>query len=414
MLSETKHLTLKLKSGNPKLKIGFTLLELLLVIAIIAVLAGLVLYALNPAQRLNDATEVQQLSKTNDIEKAINAYVVEHAGVFPFTTTNLTQTAYTICAQGQTLNCGINLDTLVTTGYMSSIPTNAGASGNNTGFMLKYTPSVVKVGTSTITCPIGYIGVPGNPLYQTEDFCVMKYEAKNVSSVATSQAALTPWVSITQTAAITACSNLGSNYHLITNNEWMTIARNIEQVASNWTTNTVGTEAVYSGHNDNVPPNSLAANADDAQGYDGTGQTTPANQRRTHTLSNGQVIWDLAGNVWEWNSNVISCAAAACTSAEMPYDVSPAEEWVEFTNLVSYGQLSYDLIRPSNVTWNATQGFGRIYTDANAAAPSGNVHAFLRGGYWYNTSSAGALALYLDLAPADAGTGIGFRCAASL
>ena len=24
--------------------------------------------------------------------------------------------------------------------------------------------------------------------------------------------------------------------------------------------------------------------------------------KRTHTLSNGEVIWDMAGNVWEWTS----------------------------------------------------------------------------------------------------------------
>jgi formylglycine-generating enzyme required for sulfatase activity len=291
---------------------------------------------------------------------------------------------------------------------------NDAASGNASGYMLKFTSKGVKIGTAKLNCPTGYITVPGNPIYQTEDFCVMKYEAKNVSSVATSEALGTPWVSVTQTAAITACSSLGSNYHLITNNEWLTIVRNIEQVASNWTSGIVGTGAVYSGHNDSIPGNALAANADDNQGYDGTGETAPANQRRTHILSNGESIWDLAGNVWEWNSNVISCAAANCTSAEMPYDASPASEWVEFTNLTGHGQLSYDLIRPSNATWNATQGFGRIYTDVNAANPSGNVHGFIRGGVWIITSSAGVFALSLAHSPSDSNAFTGFRCAVNL
>ena len=29
-------------------------------------------------------------------------------------------------------------------------------------------------------------------------------------------------------------------------------------------------------------------------------------QKRTHTLSNGEVIWDMAGNVWEWTSDVMA------------------------------------------------------------------------------------------------------------
>ncbi|MBP9758784.1 SUMF1/EgtB/PvdO family nonheme iron enzyme, partial [Candidatus Dojkabacteria bacterium] len=276
------------------------------------------------------------------------------------------------------------------------------------------TDKVIKIGPKKIACPTGYVGVPGNPLYQTEDFCVMKYEAKDISGVATSQAAGLLWVNVSQTAAMTACSNLGAKYHLITNREWMTIARNLEQVPSNWTSGTVGTGAVYSGHTDSVPFYALVANTDDNQGYEGTGQTAPANQRRTHDLSNGEVVWDLAGNLWEWNSDLISCAGAVCNSLEMPYDATPAEEWVEFTNLVSYGKLSYDLIRPSDVTWNATHGFGRIYTDANEATPSGYDHPFFRGGAWAGATDAGVLALRLSHASTFATTGLGFRCTVSL
>jgi len=31
-------------------------------------------------------------------------------------------------------------------------------------------------------------------------------------------------------------------------------------------------------------------------------------QRRTFTLSNGTVIWDISGNVWEWTNNIQTTA----------------------------------------------------------------------------------------------------------
>ena len=152
----------------------------------------------------------------------------------------------------------------------------------------------------------------------------MKYEAKNVGGVATSQPTLSPWVSISQTSAITACSALGSSYHLQTNNEWMTIARNAEAQAGNWTLGSVGLGYLFAGHNDNAPAAAKAASSTDTGNnrcaYTDTAGTTEnptscptntanntsgtaGNQVRTLTLSNGAVIWDIPGNVWEWTAS---------------------------------------------------------------------------------------------------------------
>jgi hypothetical protein len=43
-----------------------------------------------------------------------------------------------------------------------------------------------------------------------------------------------PIADITQPQAISACNSIWASVHLITNDEWMTIARNIEQQATNW------------------------------------------------------------------------------------------------------------------------------------------------------------------------------------
>src|SRR5665648_508893 len=155
------------------------------------------------------------------------------------------------------------------------------------------------------TCPTGFIVVPGSSTYGTSDFCVMKYEAKNVSGVATSQATGTPWVSITQTTSLSTATAACSGCHLITEAEWMTLAQNVLSVASNWSSGSVGSGYIYSGHNDNSPANSLAADSNDNNGYSGTGNSSPSNQRRTLTLTNGEVIWDMAGNVDEWTSGTI-------------------------------------------------------------------------------------------------------------
>ncbi|MDD3006938.1 MAG: SUMF1/EgtB/PvdO family nonheme iron enzyme [Candidatus Pacebacteria bacterium] len=258
-------------------------------------------------------------------------------------------------------------------------------------------------GTVTISsvCPTGYILVPGDATYGTSDFCVMQYEAKNDgSSNAISQANTTPWVSITQTAAITECSDSGG--HLITNNEWMTIARNVEAQPANWTGGAVGSEMLKRG-NVGIPDD---GSYDGSDPEFGTGRDTKAQL----VLSNGETIWDLSGNVWEWTNDVISCAGAACTVAEMPFDSTPASEWIEFTAINTYGQLSYDKIRPSNSAWNSNYGSGRLYTDADAASPSGNVHAFVRGGYWGSGADAGAFTLNLSNAAGNSSTYVGFRC----
>lgn len=254
---------------------------------------------------------------------------------------------------------------------------------------------------SASTCASGYILVPGNPAYGTGDFCVMQYEAKNDgSNNAISQAGTTPWVTITQTEAITSCASTGG--HLITNNEWMTIARNVEQLDGNWSSGLVGTGCLYRGNN----------GEDDACGYNGSDPEYGVGRdaKASLALSNGQTIWDMAGNVWEWTNNTISCASANCTAGEMPYDASPASEWIEFTALAKYGSLSYGAIRPSNSAWDSTYGIGKIYTDVNAASPSGNIHAFERGGNWVGGADAGVFMLTLRYAPSHSDTNIGFRC----
>jgi len=123
-----------------KLKKAFTLLELLLVIAIIAVLAGIIMFALKPADRLREANQTKYLSNANDLERAFNSYVVDNGGNLPTAFNSLTYGYYDICRQGQSGSC-VSLDELVTNGKMVSIPIDSdNQTATTTGFKLKYDP----------------------------------------------------------------------------------------------------------------------------------------------------------------------------------------------------------------------------------------------------------------------------------
>lgn len=334
--------------------------------------------------------------------------------------------------------------TASTTGQISLASTTASWNDTSTtDFSAGILGGAAVVGDGKIelnVCPLGYILVPGNAGYGTSNFCVMKYEAKCASTSSltqgltafnsgydtywnsTSTAACTaannrrvvstptgyPLAYISQTSAIAYCSALGAGFHLMTNNEWMTIARNAEQVPANWIGGSVGgASGIWRGHSDNSPALALRASSDDTNGYYLTGNVSSSQEKRTLTLSNGKVIWDLSGNLWEWTSDTVM-------RKDQPHSTSSADNawsWNEFTTLDSYGTLSYNMIRPSNSAWNSTRNMGQIYTWNPNGDANTTVYAFKRGGIWYNGSLSGVFTLVLYYTPGNTNVSIGFRCA---
>ncbi len=109
---------------------GFTLLEILLVVAAIAILAGIIIIAINPAKQLGDTRNAQRHSDVRTILDAIHQYGIDNSGELPSTTIlttsdciNTTGSAE-ICAT-DTSNCSnfTNLDDLTLDGiYLTELP----------------------------------------------------------------------------------------------------------------------------------------------------------------------------------------------------------------------------------------------------------------------------------------------------
>jgi len=97
----------------------------------------------------------------------------------------------------------------------------------------------------------------------------------------------------------------------------------------------------------------------------------------------------------------------------MPYDATPASEWLEYSSITTWGKYSKTEIT-SFTYLQQVYGVGRIFTDHdNAVGPSDvYTHAFYRGGYFGSGAFGGGLFnLVLYDSPLNMSAGISFRCA---
>jgi len=121
---------------------GFTLLEMLLVVAIIAVLAGIVVVAINPGKQLATVRNTERTFNLSEIHKAMQQYFIDHYTYPAATPTTLTE----ICNTGSNststgIDCTglIDLSPLVPT-YLTSIPVDP--QGSTLSFINNLIPKV--------------------------------------------------------------------------------------------------------------------------------------------------------------------------------------------------------------------------------------------------------------------------------
>jgi len=115
---------------------GFTLIEMLLVLALIALLAALVVVAINPGKQLSDARNSVRVANIHTIIDAIYQYSIDHHGAFPAT---ITSTPTEICkTEAHSCTGLIDLSVLTTHKvYLVDVPIDPLVTqGNGTGYLI--------------------------------------------------------------------------------------------------------------------------------------------------------------------------------------------------------------------------------------------------------------------------------------
>jgi hypothetical protein len=271
-----------------------------------------------------------------------------------------------------------------------------------------------------LKCPEDYILVPGRNENMTKDFCVMKFQArpwndknqnelidsdeifmdgydtkgfahepKNAKTnwgidnyLPTSVSEGLPWMFMSRgeiqeggqvtDGAIKACRNLnmkfkrsdGLKFDLMNNNEWQTIAHDVEEQKENWVGEIIGEECIKVGNTGNRPYKCS---------YIGGRPESGANPNAKLVLSNGSEIYHFSGNLKHWimDDNLNLSPGTPTYMADLPgSQFGPLKRYACSTK---YGYCGFGyswfnfrdkrgVVRGGSNLWGTPWGFAGLYS----------------------------------------------------
>lgn len=219
-----------------------------------------------------------------------------------------------------------------------------------------------------VTVPESIVAGKVVPTFQVGQYLAAAGPSGSVQISATAA----PWVNINFADAKSACA--ASGLALITELQALAIAQDIANQPINWSGGAVGEGHIYQGiHKDNVQ-----------RVQAGTYVSPDPDERRWHELSNGERIYDFAGNAFTWVFD----------------DVQGDEDGIVARDIEAGS--------PSLATAPApSMRSGMGWRPTGPAGWSGS--ALIRGGCFFSGDAAGVFNLDLGW-PGYAGVYVGFRC----
>jgi len=397
-----------------KYKNGFTIVELLVVIVVIAILVIITIVGFPGV--IKDAVDASLKGNLDSVSKQLKTFQTSTIanGKYPTRVDDCpTPAAGNLCIKSNGNN------KLSYTPDNNASPKNFRVTSYNEDYGFYYSNDA-----NGIKCPLNFVIVPGSDLYGTKDFCAMKYEAKKDSpTVPISMATGLPWDNIAQELsgtnndAVDYSKNVANcnNCHLTTEAEWMTIAHNLLSVDSNWSDEVVpGYYYIYRGNSSGLTSGPVAASKKDSEGYIGMGSThagdatlldgeyiTGDSQRRTLTLSNGEVIWDIAGNISEFTTgHTIEGVNDTPGMEGVICDASYGNTFREWNDIDYQGSLVPNssirgMTDISGYQWlSSGNGIGEVCSTPR----EDNAKSYVRGGSWVNGLISGVLSFNIHMA----------------